>query len=306
MSSSPPKVPLKKALLTILLSIFIISGSSFLGLIYYNYLKENRRSDSKNQIVAVVQTSPDSEGIKTGYLTELLGLSVDSPTNVYAFNSKEALNKLLASPIIKEAKIIKIHPGTIWVDYSLRKPVAILGDYSNTMIDREGVPFPIQPFFTPKRLPEIFLGRLDEEGPEDIGTDNGFSWGVAINGKRLRLAFALLDFFNQHYCNITTHLDRIDVSKAFSLSCGQRQIVITLEDNCEKEINGRQVFCLYPRILRLDSDNYEQQLHHYFALRSYLLKKCQLPSSASQEIVLHADTMIIDLRISDLAFMHLF
>lgn len=301
-NSSSPHIPLKKALIAILLSVVIISGSSFLALTYSNHLKENRRNDPKNQIMAVVQTSPDHEGLKTVYLAELLELSIDAPTNLYAFNSKEALKKLLVSPVIKEAKITKISPGTIWVDYSLRKPVAILGDYSNTMIDREGVPFPIKPFFTPKRLPEIFLGRLDEEGAEEVKTEQGLVWGTAINGKRLRLAFTLLDFFNRYCCDTTTRLERIDVSKAFALSYGQRQIVLILEDSCEKKKNGTLVLCIYPRILRLDTDNYEQQLHRYLALSSYLYKKEMPPLDESREVVFHAKAMVIDLRISDLAF----
>lgn len=310
-NSSSPHIPLKKALLAIMLSVIVVSGSSFLGLLYYNHLKENRGSDSKNQIVAVVQTSPDSEGLKTVYLTELLGLSLDSPTNLYTFNSKEALGRLLGTPVIKEAKITKISPGTIWVDYSLRKPIAILGDYSNTMIDREGVPFPIKPFFTPKRLPEIFLGRMEDEGSEDSGNEKGFDWGATINGKRLRLAFALLDFFNQHCCDGITRLERIDVSKAFSLSYGQRQIVLVLEDSCEKAINGKPVLCTYPRMLRLDADTYEEQLQRYMVLRSYLHKKEISLDNAADAInavngMFHAKTMVIDLRISDLAFMNEF
>lgn len=308
-SSSSPHIPLKKALTAILLSVVIISGSSFLILTYYNHLKENRRSDPNNQIVAVVQTSPDNEGLKTVYLAELLELSIDSPTNLYAFNAKEALKKLLASPVIKEAKITKISPGTIWIDYSLRKPVAILSDYSNTMIDREGVPFPVKPFFTPKRLPEIFLGRLDEEGveegkTEEGKTEQGLTWGTAIKGKRLRLAFALLDFFNQYCCDTMSRLERIDVSKAYTLSYGQRQIVLILEDSCEKETNGKPTLCIYPRILRLDTDNYEQQLHRYLTLRSHLFKK-EIPSfnlNDQQEAIVQAKTIVIDLRIPDLAF----
>ncbi|MBA3815102.1 MAG: FtsQ-type POTRA domain-containing protein [Parachlamydiaceae bacterium] len=304
MSNSPaPKLSLKKAFLSILLSVIIVSGSCFGGLIYYNQLKDNRRNDPKNQIVAVVQTSPDSEGLKTAYLIELLELSIDTPNNLYAFNSKEALKRLQSSPVIKEAKINKIHPGTIWVDYSLRKPVAILGDYSNTMIDREGIPFP-KSFFTPKKLPEIFLGRLEEESSEDTGAEKKFTWGTPINGKRLRLVFALLDFFN-HNCNDgITHLERIDVSKAFSLSYGQRQIVLMLEDSCEKEINGKPHLCIYPRMLRLDSDTYEEQLQCYLALRTYLYKNESPPSNVTPESIYQANTMIIDLRISDLAFMH--
>jgi hypothetical protein len=302
-SSLPSYIPLKKALLIIILSVVIVSGSSFLSVIYYNHLKERKKNDPKYQIVALVQTSPEAEGLKTVYLAELLELSIDIPTNLYAFNSQEAIKKLLASPVIKEATITKISPGTLWVDYSLRKPIAILGDYSNTMIDREGIPFPINPFFTPKRLPEIFLGKLEEEGAEDAGGEKKFVWGMKIEGKRLRLAAALLDFFNQHFSNGTTRLERIDVSKAFSLSYGQRQIALILEDSSEKMVNGKPLLCMYPKILRLDTDTYEVQLHHYKALSSHLRQNEILPPNSFSDEVFYANTMLIDLRIPDLAFM---
>lgn len=303
---SSSHISLKRALMIISLSVAIISGSSYLGVSYYNHLKKNRQNDPKYNIVAVVQTSSDSEGLKTAYFTELLELSIDNPINLYAFNSKEALGKLLASPVIKEAKIVKISPGTIWVDYSLRKPIAILGDYSNTMIDHEGVPFPIKPFFTPKILPEIFLGRLEEESSDDNSPEKKFTWGMPINGKRLRLAFSLLDFFNRHCCGESTRLERIDVSKAFALSYGQRQIVITLEDRCEKIINGKPILCTYPKMLRLCSDNYEQQMLNYMALRSYLQKNDKDILEPPNETTVNGKTMVIDLRLSDLAFFNTF
>lgn len=287
------KLSLKQALFTILLSVCFISGSSFLALIYYQHIRDKQKTDSSYQIVAIVQTSPDAEGLKTGYLAELLDLSIDRPKNLYSFNSDEATQKLLSLPVIKNATIRKIRPGTIHVDYTLRRPIAYLADYSNTAIDITGKIFPFKPFYTPKKLPEIYLG--EEEGTA------AFSWGEVVTGKRKELAFILLGLSTQ-YCDEFSSLSCIDVSNAFASSDGQRQIVMLLEDRLPRVVDGQTVLCIYPRILRLRPDNYKQQLGNYLILRSYLREQDRLSPPPAQGTVQKAKATIIDLRLSELAF----
>lgn len=287
------KLSVKQALLFILLSVCVVSGSSFASLMYYQQIKEKQRLDSSYQIVAVVQTSPDSEGLKTGYLTELLELSIDRPKNLYGFDVEEAAQKLLRLPVIKDVKIRKIRPGTIHVDYTLRKPIAYLADYSNTAIDGSGMIFPFKPFYTPKKLPEIYLG---EEDGESLPV-----WGEVVQGRRKELAFSLLDLSSQ-YCDDFSSLCCIDVSNSFALSDGQRQIVMVLEDRFLRVVDGQTILCIYPRILRLRQDNYQQQLGNYLVLRSYLRERDRSSTLPSQGAIQKAKATIIDLRLSELSF----
>lgn len=290
MDNSPADIPLKRAILSIVLSTFLLSGSCLLSLLYYQHIREKQRRDPAYQIVAIVQTSPDSEGLKTAHLAELLGLSVDHPRNLYSFSTKEAVQNLLQLPVIKEAHIRKIRPGVIHVDYTLRKPIAYFADYANTAIDAEGVLFPFKPFFTPKRLPEIYTG----EEVEGI-------WGATVNSKGKKLAFDLLSLAPD-YCDEMSSISRIDVSKAFALSDGQRQIVIALEDRIARVVDGKSVLCIYPRLLRLRPDNCRRQLANYPALRSYLRKKDRAAPPSDNGVVVQAKATIIDLRLSELAF----
>jgi len=286
-------IPLKKAILAIFFSVLLISGSSFLAFIYYQHLKGKKSRDSTYQIVAVVQTCPHPEGLKTVFLTELLELSIDNPTNLYSFNSKEAQKKLLNCPAIKEASVRKIHPGTIHVDYTLRKPIAFLADFTNTVIDDEGIPFPFKPIFTPKKLPEIYLG-MQNSGPLQLGK--------ILQEERMVLAIELLDFLMGCCCDELSTLCSVDVSKAFSLSFGQRQIVIVFEDRLERVIEGRHVFCIYPRILRLDPHHFHQQLSNYLVLRNHLRKLETAQLSAFTENNPYMKAIVIDLRLPELAF----
>lgn len=289
----PKKLSLRQALSTILLSICLISGSCFLMLICWKYLLQKQRLDHSYEIVAVVQTSQQSEGLKTSYLTELLELSIDYPRNLYTFNTQEAVQKLLRLSVIKEAKVTKILPGTIHVDYELRKPIAYVGDYTNTAIDEEGIIFPFKPFYTPKNLPEIYFGETEENLLP--------LWKKRLTGKRKELAFTLLHLAPQ-YCDESSSLRSIDVSQAFALSDGQRQVVIKLEDRFLRLVKGQAILYVYPRILRLSEDNYKQQLGNYLILRSYLREKDLVSLASPKGAVEEAKAVIIDLRLSELAF----
>lgn len=295
------RIPIAKALIWIFSSSLIISGSCAIALLYYQHLREERRHDPKYQIVAIVQTSHDKESLKTAYLAELLDLSLDNPSNLYAFSAKQSREKLLRSPVIKKAVITKIRPGMIWVDYELRKPRAFLGDYTNTAIDAEAVAFPFNPFFTPKTLPEIYLG-ISQEDSSTGEDERHFHWGTALQGKRIDLAFSVLELAIKKLSSASTSVSTVDVSKAFCSSCGQRQIVLILEDRLEKIVEGQPVLRVFPRILRLGTDNYGQQLENFVILHDYLRQHENGLLDASTGNTVQIDATIIDLRLSDLAF----
>lgn len=287
------RLSFRKALLYIFLSVVVVFGSAVGVITYIKMFTKAHRHDPAYQIVAIVQTSPEPEGLSTGYLAELLNLSVDRPVNLYGFNSKEAVQKLLESPLIKEATVRKIRPGTIHVDYTLCTPIAYLGDCSNTALDERGVVFPFKPFFTPKKLPEIYLGIDGDEGDKD-NSSLSMLWGKALKGSRIDLAFSLLELLKEHCCDPISSLIRIDVSNAFAYSYGRRQIVLEFSDKMQKVVEGNPTIETRKEILRLSPENYEQQLANYLLLRSHLREK--------NETAKIANTIVIDLRLSELAF----
>ena len=117
MKFKPEKIPFQQALLQILFSVLFICGTATIGLIYFQYARSQRINDDKYHIVALMQSSREKDALKTMYLAELLGLSIDLPTNLYRFNTKEAKQKLMASGLVKDVQIKKISPGTIYLDY---------------------------------------------------------------------------------------------------------------------------------------------------------------------------------------------
>lgn len=287
----PRKIPLNTALSLILLSVLVLSGSVGLAILYFQHVKENHASNDAFNIVAIIQTTSHHEALNTAYLAELLDLSTDKPTNLYRFNSKEAQRKLLASPLITHVEIKKVRPGTIYIDYEMRRPIAFLSDYSNTAIDSKGVPFPFSPFFTPKSLPEIYLGmgRHNPEGGEE-----------ALDPAQMKLALDCLQYLSKHCCPENAVIKKIDVSQAFAPSYGLRQIVVTMEDVMTLKSNGKNVLYTFPRILRLPAEDYKQALANYGILRKRLLQE---KPPASKDAVVRVAPLFIDLRLPSLAYM---
>lgn len=297
-NDSGKTLPLRKALLIIALSTLTISGSCYAVLHYVKHLREKQRNDPAYNIVAIVQTSPHAQGLKTSYLAEVLGLSADRPGNLFQFSSVEGGRKLLESPVIKSATVRKIRPGTLHIDYELRKPIAYCGDYLNMAIDADGVVFPINPFFTPKLLPEIRLGDgfscNSSKGKEVV-------WGGVVEGAAKELAFTLLEEVPKALEQGTVLLG-IDVSRAFAPSDGQREIILRLEDRVTRAGSGQTVQCHYPRIVRLRPETYRKQLDNYRRLSTHLRERERNGAMPHLGAVYRTKQVIVDMRLSELAF----
>ena len=276
-------------------ALFCLIGSTFFTLtvstggywLWTKHRNERLKSD-KYQITSIIQTGPEKEPLKTAYLAELLGLSSDCPTLLYALDMKKALAKLNASPLIASAKIKRIAPSTLYIDYEVRKPVAWAADYKNTAVDQDGYLFPVSPFFSPKNLPEIYLGLSEFSG-----------WQV--RGSHFELALEILQFLETAPWKEGLHIKRIDVSNAFAPSLGQREVVIFTEEELSLRNEADEIVCTFPKILRIAPKDYTQQLGNFFALRRTMMGDYRKQLAMIKEGGRFAPR-IIDLRLPQLAF----
>ena len=228
-------------------------------------------------------------------MAELLDISVDNPTNIYLFDEKKGEAKLLASPLIKNAKIKKIKPNTLYIDYSVRPPIALLGDYDNIAVDDEGYPFPIDPYINVRNIPKIYLDS------EWFNTNK--VWKLDLLEKKSKLAFSVLKMLLSSNFTDKFEVKEIDVSTAFSDSYGRREIVLKIEDKMIIK-NKEDVLCIFPRILRLSSKDYLKQIGNYLNLREKIIDdyKRQIDSLNVENNEVRFLEKIFDFRISNLAF----
>ncbi|HEY2810315.1 MAG TPA: hypothetical protein VGJ00_02865 [Rhabdochlamydiaceae bacterium] len=287
-------LPLTHALGWIVGSMLVVNGVGYSC--FKMYLRHHHAPKVDKYVRSIIQTGPQKQILKTEYLAEILGLSADAPQHVSILNLPKLKEKLLSSPLISHAELKIIKPNSLYIDYTVRQPIAFLGDFENVAIDREGYPFPFAPFFTPKNLPEIVLGLSSfNTHPEDPDKPQA-AWGKSLKGKYLDIALQILFYASDpsvsDYFNVTC----IDVSRAFSQSCGTREIVVTTRDT----FYTANISCAAQRLLRLSTKHFAQELGNYLKLREPLLEEDRKALSAAPSQPL--PERIIDLRIPNLAF----
>ncbi len=295
---------MSQATWTLRQALFCLIGSSLATLSisiggYAAYMKHHRQKllDEKHRIVSIVQTGPEKEALKTAYLAEILGLSIDRPLSLYAFDSGAAEKKLRASPLIKSAIVKKVPPGTVYIDYEVRQPIAILADYKNVAIDREGYLFPIAPYFSPKAIPEIYLGLPPFGAEADSQGRIGGRWLAPLDDPFVKIAMEVLHFLEETPWREGFRVKRIDVSNASRPSLGQREIVLFTEE----EFLIRGIPCNFPKILRLAPKDFKEQLSHFFVLRRNMEEDYRKQLAKVSRPCRYAPR-IVDLRIPQLAF----
>ena len=261
--SSPKKIPLPKALAWIVFSTLFFSGGAFYLTRTLSHARQKKVYALENQIQLIIQKGE----LKTIHLAELMGLSKNRPTSIYHFNAQEAEKKLLACPLISEARVKAVKPRAVYVDYKLRQPLARLYDYDNTALDKEGHLFPLFPFFSPRKLPEIYLGLTPFEA--DYYPAQSF-WEEPLSGELFDLALHLLVHLTPLSEEHNFEIKRIDVANALATSLGRREIVLMIDDH----------------ILRFNPKTFKGQFANYLALRPRLAIGAQ----------------VIDLRLESLAY----
>jgi hypothetical protein len=268
-------LPLPTALLWIIGSTLVVTGSA------YSIMKgvgREHRGEKEHFIYKIIQTGPHTDALKTDYLAEMMELSSDHPTPVRTFNAHQVTRKLLQMPMIKEVVVSVLPPDTVYVDYTLRQPIAMLYDYENVAVDEEGFLFPFFPFFSPKMLPEFYFGP-------QLQRDERTVFHQPVEGREWLLIMRVLTLLRPVATDYAVSIKRIDVSHAFEASLGRQEIVVDLV-NEEACLLSKQRF--FHR-LRLHPQDYEQQLGNYFVLHQELLS-----DQGNEE-------RVIDLRMQGLA-----
>lgn len=267
----------------------MVSGTAVGVFWYLQEIQNKKEHNPQFTIVALAQSTQSGEPLKSAYLAELLGLSTDQPQNLYQFNSREAMQRLLESALIKTGSITKIKPGTLLIEYEGRQPVAFSGDFTNTAIDKDGFLIPFKPFFTPKKLPNLILGEQEEEQGK---------WGKPMQSSKAKLALDAFRTLQNAIIGEPLQLIQLDVSRAHSLSFGQREIIVLMEEKKEDE----KKLSVTPIYLRMSPHNYRQEFANFLAMRSQLVRESEGEKVEEIKGRVQNKPLLIELRVPQLAF----
>ncbi len=213
----------------------------------------------------LIQTGPDKGALPTTYLCEMMQLSKDRACHLDLIDTKLLEKKLYQSPVIEKVEIKKIYPSSLYVDYSVRRPLALVLDFENVATDDGGHLFPLSPYFTPKRLTQIYFGDLSTSS---FCLENHPKFGLVKNVLHL---IQYTKSFQHHF------VERIDISHSFHPSKGRREIVLILRKGSQRHL------------LRLPTKGYSKQLGNYINLSQKMMKESE-------------STWVIDLRLPSVAY----
>ncbi|MCH9630330.1 MAG: hypothetical protein S4CHLAM37_03260 [Chlamydiia bacterium] len=280
------KLSLSHALMWIIGSTILITGGTYSLLKNSANARKELSFDHAHVIRKIIQTGPHRDHLKTSILAEVLDLSCDDPRLTKRFNVKDAEKKLLKNlPMVKSAKLHIVKPDILYIDYMMRVPMAMLYDFENTAIDEEGYLFPFSPFYSPKSIPEIYLGMQAEEA----------SFDKPLKEEALLLATRVLKSLRKIALHQNFYIKRIDVSHAFERSLGKREIVLQLySKNHTLYLSPKSSF-LYS--VRLDPSNYAKNLGDYLMLHKELVALEKLYDYKVKE-----DERVIDMRLDNTAY----
>ncbi|NGX27836.1 MAG: hypothetical protein K940chlam1_00005 [Candidatus Anoxychlamydiales bacterium] len=285
------KLKLSQAFFWIILSTIIFSSFNFFVFFQIKKYKQNKYKDEKYNIKKIYQSNQVS--LDVNYLSELMHLSTDNPTNIFLFDEVKAQKKLLSSPLIIDANIKKNKPDCLSLDLKIRHPKALLYDYDNIAIDEEGFIFFLKPFFNNLDLPSVYL---------DLGRFSGLK---KIEKKEATLALDILQKLQTSGFSDLAKIKLLDTSRAFIRSYGKREVLLQIDEQINAYKDQKNVKLVFPTILRLSQNNLLEQISNYISLREKILKdyENQLKhiSDPSQDVVTFKPKTI-DLRISKLAF----
>lgn len=216
-----------RSLGTVLLVTLFVNGPFWGAWIFWRETVRKKQANPEYYINRVVSITSGDELLRPAILAEWLDLSVDKPLNLYAIDLNKASKLLKKHLLVKKVKVFRDPPSTLVIESEIRKPVAFVGERSNIAIDKEGNVFPFSPFFTPKKLPKLFIGKR-ENFP---AAQKVLSWLIE-KGRLEQVEF-------------------IDVRKAEADSLGEREVIMSFQ--------GRL-------LVRLNPDSLEKGLQRFFKL----------------------------------------
>lgn len=181
----------------------------------------------------------------------------------FSYSTKQGLQRIQATRLVSSAKLKKRYPKTLVLEYTARQPLAWIGDYHNMAFDENRVVFPVEPYFPPLDLPEIYFG-LDKL-PEDRLDENLYD-----------LAKQFLDEFSFKPFRVSI----VDLRGFAKEQFGQKEIAVHV-------VEGKKKW-----LLRLLVENWKSQLELFFKNKEFL----------QTQVDPECDQYLVDLRLDQLAY----
>lgn len=146
---------LYKAILRVIVVSGVLWGALFAAWWWKKWQHEKRIHDPRWTVRKIAARPLTSDTLPHCVLAEVLHLHTSSQVSLFAVQPKQVASSLLKCPAIESARSWRLLPGTLGIEYALRKPIAHIAGVHNVVIDRTKHVFWETPFYAPKRLPSL-------------------------------------------------------------------------------------------------------------------------------------------------------
>jgi hypothetical protein len=218
--------------------LIIVGSCCMISLPTYLYLFGQKKLAS-TKLTTLIQKTPTMQALSPRFFSNYLGLNPKGKNIAIKRLDIQKINKKLkAFPIFKSIHAEFTKEGELEVNYHLRSPQYTLKDFSNCGVDEEGYLFPLAPFYTPKKLTQIYLGLQD----------------LNFSKKHyVLLANQIIEFFNLNKLDQLS-IALIDLSKMNSNLKSHQEVIVTIE------------FLDKKHYLRIHPQNMDKALTRYVSL----------------------------------------
>lgn len=224
--------PQQRTLFHEMVTIVVISscfwGAFFGALWWHSRQQQRRQGDERFVLKRLASRSTTPDRLPLGVLSELLDVNANTASSVFAIQPDTACQRLLSCPAVARARVWRLLPGTLGIEYALRPPVATIAGCKNVAIDRCGTAFFLFPFYAPKHLPVLALPMQPTKTLAETQRAIRLS-------KEAPIALKLLERVQQVVSPRHIVVESIDVVHLREHSVFRREVVMVLSSLLAKE-----------------------------------------------------------------------
>jgi hypothetical protein len=135
-------------------SLFLILGvMSLIGIYGLKMLIQSKKEVPYRVLIAVAK---GNEILDTPLLCEILGVNAQQNLSFEQMRHRAYNYGIFTSLFLSSRS-----GGKLYCRYTLREPIYQLGNRAHTYMDLEGNSFPSAPFYSPKKLPRLYLSERE-------------------------------------------------------------------------------------------------------------------------------------------------
>jgi hypothetical protein len=217
------------SLFSAFLKVFFISalfwGAFFSAWAWQKVQQRTREQDERLLLHRIAARSKSVDKAPLSLLSSLLEIKDGMP--LFSLQPAELVAKIHTCPAFSNARVWRLLPGTLGVEYTLRTPIAHLSGFRNVVLDKTGTLFFLLPYFAPKKLPTVVFDFPQSSTLEELQKEAALS-------KDLTLALRMVPVLTAFASKYKLILESIDLSKRNHLNIFRREIVLTFSPELSK------------------------------------------------------------------------